>query len=727
MKASTHSPAAIFGLPVRYVVPLFQRPYVWTMTDPWEPLWEDVRALTERLIATPADAYGPSLVAPHFLGALVLEQQLTSSAFIEVRHVVDGQQRLTTLQLLLDAAQLVVEQHGTDMDSKGLRVLVLNDAALSAEPDHVYKVWPTDRDQDAFRAAMANDAVVSADLATSRVAQAHAYFVDAITTWAEVTDEPTAVQLRLNGLVRAMREHLKLVVIDLEPGDNAQVIFETLNHRGSPLLAADLVKNFVFQIAQAQGQDLQALYRKHWAPLDTDYWRKAVRQGRLFRPRIDTFLNYWLTMRLVKEIPSDQVFPEFRGYLEDTKPVIGDLLAELLADAEVYERMDKLPAATVEGTFYYRVIQALDSSVVGPLLMWVLRWDSTTMPVAQRHKALRSVESWLVRRALCRATSKDVNRMVLDLLKVLSQADPAVAGDVVEATLAAQRADSRFWPTDDQLSRVLTQEPIYRNLSRPRLRMLLEGIEDARRGPKGEAQACPHNLTVEHVMPQGWRDHWGSDIDGDEIAALRRDTLVQILGNLTLVNDRLNPTLSNRPWTSKEAMAKGLGNSGKRDYLLKHSLLKMNADIVTSNDTSWDEDTIRSRTTSLVASIIALWPRPAAGETGPDNSALATDEPSTGDVDDAGASSASHEGKYRELWRWLRRQTDDHIDVTFDQVEAILGLPLPPSSRASTGHWYGSDSTAVGRAIRDAGWRPSKVNLASETLTFVRGADNATV
>lgn len=185
--------------------------------------------------------------------------------------------------------------------------------------------------------------------------------------------------------------------------------------------------------------------------------------------------------------------------------------------------------------------------------------------------------------------------------------------------------------------------------------------------------------------------------------------------------------MSNRPWTSAEAAARGLGSSGKRDYLLKHSVLKMNADIVTSNHTSWDEDTIRSRTTSLVASIIALWPRPAAGETKEDGGALATDPPTTGKADDAGAGSASHEGKYRELWQWLRQQTDDNIDVTFDQVEAILGLPLPASSRASTGHWYGYDSTAVGRAIRDAGWRPSKVNLASETLTFVRGADNATV
>jgi len=228
-------------------------------------------------------------------------------------------------------------------------------------------------------------------------------------------------------------------------------------------------------------------------------------------------------------------------------------------------------------------------------------------------------------------------------------------------------------------------------------------------------------------MPQGWRDHWGSDIKGDEIAALRRDTLVQTLGNLTLVNDKLNPTLSNRPWTSMEAAAKSLGDSGKRDYLLKHSVLKMNADIVTGHDTSWNEDTIRGRTTSLVASIIALWPRPAGDETEPDTGELVTDEPTAGAAEDASAGSASHEGKYRELWQWLRQQEDDRIDVTFDQVEAILGLPLPPSSRAHLVHWYGYDGTAVGRAIRDAGWRPRKVNLASETLTFLRGADKPTV
>jgi hypothetical protein len=110
------------------------------------PLWEDVRTVTERLIDAPA-GYGAAPVPPHFLGAIVLDQQFIPAGFIAVRHVVDGQQRLTTLQLLLDAAQYVVEQHGTPMDAQALRVLVLNDPQIAQHPDEVFKVWPTDRDQ----------------------------------------------------------------------------------------------------------------------------------------------------------------------------------------------------------------------------------------------------------------------------------------------------------------------------------------------------------------------------------------------------------------------------------------------------------------------------------------------------------------------------------------------------------------------------------------------------
>ncbi|MBE7159424.1 MAG: DUF262 domain-containing protein, partial [Rhodospirillales bacterium] len=343
VKAQTLTPAALFGSHIRFVVPLFQRPYVWTRDEQWGPLWDDVRTLAEKVLETP-QGYGATPVPPHFLGAVVMDQQLSAAGFIQVRHVIDGQQRLTTLQLLLDAAQEVTERYGAPLDAETLKVLVLNQPQVTQHPDEVFKVWPTDRDQAAFRAAMDNDSEVPEELSGSRIAQAHAFFAGQITEWCEPEGDPQKVAARLSALAQALHAHLKLVVIDLEPGDNAQVIFETLNHRGSPLLAADLVKNLVFQIAQAQQLDVPGLYKTHWRQLDTDYWRELTAQGRLFRPRIDVFLNYWLAMKLLREVASDRIFADFRDHIAAPGASIPELLAELAQDAKVFSSLETLPA-----------------------------------------------------------------------------------------------------------------------------------------------------------------------------------------------------------------------------------------------------------------------------------------------------------------------------------------------------------------------------------------------
>jgi hypothetical protein len=225
MQARTLTPTAIFGHHVRYVVPLFQRPYVWNEEDQWAPLWTDVRAVAEQLLEAPT-GYGVPPVAPHFLGAIVLDQALTPAGYIAVRHVIDGQQRLTTLQLMLDAAQWAAEHHGAPMDAQALRVLDLNEPAMAQQPQEVFKVWPTDRDQEAFKAAMDNNLVVPPDLTSAAVAKAHDFFIRAIETWAEVTGDPDKAATKIRALTQVLRDYLKVVVIDLEPSDNAQVIFE---------------------------------------------------------------------------------------------------------------------------------------------------------------------------------------------------------------------------------------------------------------------------------------------------------------------------------------------------------------------------------------------------------------------------------------------------------------------------------------------------------------------
>lgn len=98
----------------------------------------------------------------------------------------------------------------------------------------------------------------------------------------------------------------------------------------------------------------------------------------------------------------------------------------------------------------------------------------------------------------------------------------------------------------------------------------------------------------------------------------------------------------------------------------------------------------------------------------------------TAEAADETADDASHTGKYRQLWQWLQDQGRDEIRLTFADIEEVLGMPLPQSARRHPTHWYGYEGTALGRAIRDAGWHASQVNLTDETVLFIRDeAQNA--
>lgn len=748
MKATPLSPAEIFGNQIRYVVPLFQRPYVWNEDKQWALLWEDVAEVAETVLDTPAPAYGPRVVPPHFMGAVVVEQQHAGVNYISVRSIVDGQQRMTTLQLLMDATQAVVAKHGDQQDAQALEVLIMNPAQLSPNKDERFKVWPTDRDQTAFRAAMNDGESVPTELKSSLIVQAHDYFTKQVREWADVSGDPDKVRSKLNALTVALRDFLKVVVIDLEPGDNAQVIFETLNHRGTPLLAADLIKNLVFQTAQAQGLDIQRLYNDSWSALDTDQWRQVVAQGRLYRPRIDVFMQYWLTMRRLREVATDRVFVEFRGYLpsSDAPPLPG-LVTELVADAAVFASLDKHAASSVVGQFNYRVLKALDSAAVTPFLLWLLRYGPEDCPPEQRDKALRAMESWLVRRALCRYTAKGVNLLVVDLLRRLADAGPAAAGDVTEQFLASQTADARSWPSDTEVIRALTTQAVYKNLSRPRLRMLLEAIEDDLRagtGGKTEPERCPRNLTVEHVLPQSWQAHWPlpDHLGSNPIAALKRDAALQTLGNLTLVTVALNPAMSNAPWSDDDAKAAGI-DKGKRTALMQ-SVLLLNADLTAKEVIN--EQLIAERGDDLARRATTIWRRPAgaasaigSGDASGENGATpvqgavpghAGEGPVSEPLQQAAGSRpiatvevpTDHSGKYVAVHQWLLDQGPQvsEIRVSFGQLEDILGFALPGSSRNHLAHWYGYEGSAVARALADAGWKATQVNLTAETAVLLR-------
>ncbi len=593
MKADTVDLAAIFGQPVHYVVPLYQRPYVWNRELRWEPLWEDVRTVAHRqLDDTPANDN-----IPHFLGAVVLEQSLTQSGMIGSRTVIDGQQRLTTLQLLIAAARSLAMEHGLDGPRKMFEKLLLNDDFLVRQKGDELKVFPTQRDRQAFREALGDGVVASTG--GHRMHEAHRFFRTSIVRWAADGADLGGIDEHLVALSTAIWKHLVVVTIDLDPGDNAQMIFETLNARGTPLLAGDLIKNHLFQTATIQKADIDALYEQHWKSLDTDWWREEVQRGRRNRPRLDVFLNNWLAMVTGGEVVTHQLFQEFKRYLAAGPRQAADVLAELARYGTVYETLETEPIGTPLGRFLYR-LSTMEVTTAYPLLMWLLGPDG--LPEGgERDIALGAIESWLVRRMLTRQTTKNYNTVFLALLKNVREAAAGrgtgpIGRDVVEH-LVGLTGESQFWPTGGQVRAALRELPAYTVFPRSRLRMVLEALEAGMYTGLVEKVVLPTDLTVEHVLPQEWSTNWPLPEGVDEVQArLDRDAAKHRLGNLTLVTGRLNPKMSNGPWLDK------------RTALREHSVMRISTDI--RNAETWNEAAILERGETLSALAVSVWPRP---------------------------------------------------------------------------------------------------------------------
>ncbi len=589
METSILSPKKLFQKDVRYTVPAFQRRYVWTQDEQWEPLWEDVRNIAESYLEQLEASDGDGIkaeqnTAQHFLGAVVIQQVSTATKDLEQREVIDGQQRLTTLQLLLDAVQYVFETHGLKPVAKRLSRLVANDEDLVTDEDHVFKLWPTRGDREAFRHAMHNG-LATDNYETSNIVQAHEYFQLQVRQWLELDGHPVLV--RAEALEASVTGMLQMVVIDLNIQDNPHLIFETLNARGTPLLESDLVKNFVTSEAGQSGE------HDIWGDLDDDWWRQDFRQGRLLRPRIDALLDYWLEMRTCDEVSAGRVFNAFRA-VATGQPIV-DIMSQMRGDLSNYRRYENGPRHAIVDMFHYRA-GVMQMGAFTPALLSILSRSQKA-----RLGALRALESFLVRRMMCRDTTKDYNRLALDLVRELTNRGREDADSIMVEFLRSQTAESRRWPTDKDLVDALSSLPLYRLLTRGRLRLILEGIEaQYRESALSEQTEVPKNLTIEHVLPQSWEAHWplANDVDDDE-ERHRRNTLVHTIGNLTLVTSRLNSKASNGPWQRK------------RETLATHSVLFLNRELLAESEGAiWDEEIIVDRSKRMAALVAKVWPGP---------------------------------------------------------------------------------------------------------------------
>jgi hypothetical protein len=610
METQVRTPNAIFGQPQRFLVPLFQRPYVWNEEQQWGPLWEDLERVATRLLNNPAAKH-----EPHFLGAVVLQQVQSRTGELPERTVIDGQQRLTTLQLLLDALHAELTQIGATGPAGRIEYLIQNDGRFCKHAEDRYKVWPTNRDRPAFNEVLAAESPVDYEglsHRSARLVQAHRFFSQRAKEW--LTREGSDHFLeRGEALERSARELLQMVVIDLAADENAQEIFETLNARGAQLTAADLIKNFVFQRLLDDGADVEKAYETHWREFETAFWETEVSAGRLLYQRASLFINHWLISRTGEEIVAREVFTRFKTFADHEAGVpMETMLQQMSRAARVYRHITEAADNTSSdidrvGLFAYR-IKTMESDLMKSVLLALLDAERPVVPNQILEASLDIIESWLTRRMLVRASTKSYSQVAAEVVNIIRQTLPDAVDQALRSYFASQTADTKYWPDDEELAAELTKLPVYRRISRARLRMVLEAIEDDRRGygSGGKTFAgmrVPRNrYWIEHVMPQRWETYWKSPAVG---TPEERSHRLHTLGNLTLLTGKLNESVSNGPWQQQD------DERGKCITLREHDVLLINRDLDRyCEEGDWTDQSIEARTQKLVERIRNIWPVP---------------------------------------------------------------------------------------------------------------------
>lgn len=544
-------------------------------------------------------------MSPHFLGTIVLDQLSTPTGKVHARQIIDGQQRLTTLQLALAAARDLCNTLGQKKYGDAFKKLTDNDVPLSEDPKDVFKVWPTNADQEQFQAIMTSGSSdrLKESPPEDLICATYLYFSEVLSTWtAENTTEET-VQTGLEALYTTLREDLNLVVIDLEESDDPQEIFETLNALGTPLLPADLVKNYLFRLAQARKEDSQKLYKLYWEPFDSSksYWREEVRQGRLKRARLDLYLGHYLTMKRGEETIISQMFSDYRDLVESANGASASAHMENFRSyADVYQGFDNQPEGSRERLFFSRLSE-MDVSTIHPLLLEVFKRHGTVERRLGLQQILLDLESFLVRRAVCELTPKNYNRFFAQLVMKLRTEGDDFSPNTIRSRLISETVDTQRWPDDQEFKTSWLNVDFYKRLKKATQRMILEGIEMALHTEKTEKLQVERKLTLEHLLPRDWEEHWPLVVkvqsqEATEQAKKRRLDSIHKVGNITLLTKSLNPSISNGPWLKK------------RQAILKHSALNLNR--VFQDTEAWSEDSIDERSNELLRVASKIWPHP---------------------------------------------------------------------------------------------------------------------
>ena len=531
------------------MVPLFQRSYEWTAKD-WETLWADLLEQYER---SEADT-----VATHFTGAIVTAPARSVPVGVSKFLVIDGQQRLTTIAVLICAMRTFLEPESKEY--RRLTKLLINEDY--DELDY-FKLLPTQPDRPAFQAL-----VGAKPQPGTRFTEALEFFKKKI-----AGTDSDGEKLDLDRLTNAIQNRLTVVAIHLGDTDDPYLIFESLNAKGAPLTQADLIRNYLLLRLHSNAQ--QKSYEEAWLPM----------QALLPGEHLTEFMRQFLMMT-GEEVAKSAIYSVLkRRLLSVSDASIATELQRMQQASLLYAEIVGLKKTADENiaTGLGR-LRRWEIATANPFVLKLLEAKSKgTVSAADVAKCLATIESFAVRRTVCGVPTNQLKRIFLSIAKEMPNADiPAW----LSKTLATGTSGRR-WPKDEEFKESLLR---YRAYAQPidRCKFLLETLEE-HHGHKEPATF--ESATIEHVMPQTLNAEWRTMLGAgaDDI----HEKWLDLLGNLTLTG--YNSELSNDPFPRKKA-------------LLSDSHFEMNKWIAAREQ--WTETELRERTDLVFTKAKAIWPRP---------------------------------------------------------------------------------------------------------------------
>ena len=613
----------------QYCVPFYQRAYVWNQKDQWEPLWNDIRDKAQSRLQSESSV-------PHFLGAVVVEPQTkVGLRGVDTLHIIDGQQRLTTLQYVLTSLVLALRETGV----QNLEAM-LDPCRFNGNPETMinpalerYKVWPTFRDREHFTKALAvaklgqlrtdfpahfvaNGELRKISIVHPPSLEAIWYFTGKFISWIETPEGNPDEQAE--ALAAAILQDLKVVSIVLEPNDDAQVIFETLNGRGAALSGTDLIRNFLFMRADRDGDDAQALYDSHWSQFEKPYWSAPQRRGRLLKPRLEWLIHTTLQAETHSEVDLPRLYSEYKAYATAAKTprTAAQQLATLDTYAEHYQALTEMAGSLPIARFGKR-IAAYDITTLHSLALTISVAD-----IAEEDKRLMLADlvSFVVRRAVCGLTPKGYNNVFMSALRHLART--AVSPQELRKALGSSDSMVSRWPRDAEFKNACQNSSLYYGmLDSVKMRGFLTELEGGLRGQaRTEEPELPDlsALDVDHIMPRSWYEHWpmqdgwtatsqeaqsleylvrnGATLTPRQEEMRKRIQAISTLGNLTLLNLSVNRQAQNYAYPNK------------RDLLIANTVLRLNVPL--TQKSQWTVEDIAQRGEMLSAVAVRVWPGP---------------------------------------------------------------------------------------------------------------------